>query len=231
MSSSNATPARVMGAGRSVRVYCARYCTAVICTSSSVRMAGCHRRISSRICSFRRREGLNSKRTASDCAVELDDVPGFRAGRLLRFRRTGSDEYTNTPTAPSCSAEYSGLVGGWWPTLQLLMSKQHRTGDRLPLMTATLMLGLGRVGSIPPVWAYNPGNRDQGRKGSLAPGDALCQGHGAGQARASRPAPHLRQTVPEGGRGAGTRSSCSSAMPRSRRRSATWGRSRHWLMP
>jgi hypothetical protein len=26
----------------------------------------------------------------------------------------------------------------------------------LPLMTATLMLGLGRVGSIPPVWAYNP---------------------------------------------------------------------------
>jgi hypothetical protein len=23
-------------------------------------------------------------------------------------------------------------------------------------MTATLMLGLGRVGSIPPVWAYNP---------------------------------------------------------------------------
>jgi hypothetical protein len=38
----------------------------------------------------------------------------------------------------------------------LLVSKQHRTGDRLPLMTATLMLGLGRVGSIPPVRAYNP---------------------------------------------------------------------------
>ena len=29
-----------------------------------------------------------------------------------------------------------------------------------PLMTATLMLGLGRVGSIPPVWAYNPDPAD-----------------------------------------------------------------------
>jgi hypothetical protein len=31
---------------------------------------------------------------------------------------------------------------GQWPTHQLLMRKQHRTGDRLPLMTATLLLVL-----------------------------------------------------------------------------------------
>jgi hypothetical protein len=30
------------------------------------------------------------------------------------------------------------------------------------MMTATLMLGLGRVRSIPPVWAYNPSHRTDG---------------------------------------------------------------------
>jgi hypothetical protein len=43
-------------------------------------------------------------------------------------------------------------------TRQLLMNsiEQHRTEGKLPMMTATLKSGLGRVGSIPPGLANNP---------------------------------------------------------------------------
>jgi hypothetical protein len=41
------------------------------------------------------RDGLVDPDAVS-IAFNLVDVPGFRAGRLLRFRRTGSDEYTHS---------------------------------------------------------------------------------------------------------------------------------------
>jgi hypothetical protein len=36
------------------------------------------------------------------------------------------------------------------------IEQRHRTGDRVPLKSATLMLGLGRVGSISPVKGLQP---------------------------------------------------------------------------
>jgi hypothetical protein len=41
------------------------------------------------------RDGLVDSDVVS-IAFNLDDIPGFRAGRLLRFRHTGSDEYTHS---------------------------------------------------------------------------------------------------------------------------------------
>jgi hypothetical protein len=41
------------------------------------------------------RDGLVDSDAVS-IAFNLEDLPGFRAGRLLRFRRTGSDEYTRS---------------------------------------------------------------------------------------------------------------------------------------
>ena len=55
----------------------------------------------------------------------------------------------------------------WSPARQLLISKQRRTGGQFPMMTATRVLGLGRPGSILPVWTYDPGKRCQALLESL----------------------------------------------------------------